>query len=172
MKTVILTSGPRGSGKSTFVDLVQKAHPDIKFMSRDKLLMEIFGKTGLDPYLGEHEYAKKVFQDKLKNVLAEKGNFKLIVDYWNGFSSDRQSLIKMFRRYGAERVICWQFILPLDVCLGWFFKKSDSRGYTQDGISRDYKLYYQKARDIEEDGFNAVYYINPLQLTIPGFPLI
>lgn len=172
MKTVILTSGPRGSGKSTYMELVQKIHPEVKIISRDKLLMEIFGKTSLNPYAGEHEYAREIFMNKLKNILAENGNFKLIVDYWNGFSDIRQSLIKRFREYGAQNVICWQFILPLDVCLNWFFKKPDSKGYGKYGVSNDYKFYYQTAENIEEDGFDAVYRINPLQFTIPGFPLI
>jgi len=172
MKTVILTSGPRGSGKSTYVELVQKIHPEVKFISRDQLLMEIFGATSLDPYSGGHECIQKIFLDKLKDILSGEDDLKLIVDFWNGYSITRQSLIEIFHKYGAECVVCWQFVLPLDVCLDWFFKKPDVKGYSKYGAIRDYKLYYKEAKLIEKDGFDAVHYINPLQLSIPGFPLI
>lgn len=172
MKTIILTSGPRGAGKSTYIERVQSIHPEVGCLSRDKLLIELFGATTLDPYTGGHFYAREIFHERLKNSLAKPGPFKLIVDFWNGFSNERQSLVRRFREYGADRVVCWQFVPSLDVCLRWFFKKPDSIGYSEYGCRNDYKLYYEKAKDIEEDGFDAVYRINPCQLTFPGFQLI
>ena len=172
MKTVILTSGPRGAGKSTYVELVKKIQPEVMCMSRDELLIELFGKTSLCAYTGEHEYARLIFERRLKEVLKKDDDSKIIIDYWNGFSKTRQHLIEKFREYGADRVICWQFVISIDVCLNWFFKKSDSVGYSENGCRRDHKLYYNTAKHIDKDGFDAVYHIDPLQFSIPGFPLV
>ena len=172
MKIVILTSGPRGTGKSTYSKLIKEAHPDIKYLSRDELLIDSFGVTALDSYSGGYEYIDRLFTKQLKEILAEDSDIKIIADYWNGYSSGRRALIKNFKECGADLVYCFKFIIPKEICLNWFFKKPDSRGYSERGISNDYNLYYRTSENIEDDGFDAIYYINPLQLTIPGFPLI
>lgn len=174
MNTVILTSGPRGVGKSTYVEYVKRLHPEVKVVSRDKLLMDLFGETSLSPYDGGHDYVQMLLRFHLKHLLKKKtkSDSKIIFDCWNGSAGDRQSLINLLYQYGADRVICWQFVVPIDVCVKWFFKKKDSRGYSNHAVSSDYKLYYKRAENIEEDGFDFIRRINPLQLTIPGFPLV
>lgn len=170
-KTVILTSGPRGIGKTTYTELVKSLHPDVELLSRDKLLVELFGKTSLSPYDGSRYYAHVVLRERLRELL-QKDNNKIIFDCWNGSSRERNYLAGMLRTLGADKVICWQFVVELDTCIKWFLKKTDVAGYSEYSCRSDYKLYYQSAIDIEEDGFDAVYRINPNQLTIPGFPLV
>lgn len=168
MKTVILTSGPRGAGKSTYSKKVKEDYLEVKYLSRDEIFIEAFGKTSFDRYTGDHLIARQIFEDKIKDALSEDDDFKIIIDCWNGFSSERKSLIKLFRELGADTIICWQFIVTTETCLKWFFKKDDSVGYSESGIRSDHRLYYKTATDIEDDGFDAVYRINPLQLSIPG----
>ena len=52
MNAVLFTSGPRGSGKSTYVKEEQVRYPDIITFSRDEVLISLFGKTSLNPYEG------------------------------------------------------------------------------------------------------------------------
>ena len=98
MKNIILTSGPRGAGKSTYVKHFVEQNQEMEYLSRDDLLIELFGKTSLDSYTGGHQYAYELFSKKIKEVVeSSKSNFNLIVDSWNGYSSDRRSMIDSFR---------------------------------------------------------------------------
>jgi predicted kinase len=171
MKIVILSSGPRGAGKSTYLNLVKQRHPEILFLSRDEILIELFGATSLDPYTGGHWYAAKILEERLQQNLSAT-DFVLIYDCWNGYSSERKGLIRKFYEAGVDKVICWQFVTPLEVCESWFYKKPDVGGYSKDACRRDYKMYYHLAQNIDEDGFDAVIQINPCQLILDGFPLI
>ena len=167
MKNIVLTSGPRGAGKSTYVKHFVEQNQDVEYLSRDELLIELFGKTSLNPYTGDHQYAYELFSKKIKEVVeSSKPNLNLIVDSWNGFSSGRKSMINNFRNLGADNVFCWKFITPKSTCLDWFMRKEDAKGYSKEGIASDYDLYHRKSIDIEEDGFDQVFYIDPLQLRI------
>lgn len=170
MKNVILTSGPRGAGKSTYVKNFVEKNKNIKYLSRDELLIKMFGKTSLDHYTNGHEYAYEIFSKKIEKEL-ENPSINLIVDSWNGWSRERKSLVNMFRHFGADNVLCWKFITPKNICLEWFMKKEDSKGYSIGGISRDYNLYHNESKNIKEDGFDKVYLINPLQLSFDFFKL-
>ena len=172
MKIVILSSGPRGSGKSTYLNLVKQRHPEISFLSRDEVLIEIFGSTHLDPYTGGHWYAAKVLEEKLQTILSADEDLILIYDCWNGYSSERKDLIWKLHNAGADKVICWQFVTPLEVCETWFYKKPDVGGYSESACRRDYKMYHHLAQGIGEDGFDAVIEINPCQLMFEDFPFI
>lgn len=54
MRRVALTVGPRGSGKSSFCKGFIRSHPSVSLVSRDEILIELFGSTSLNPYAGEH----------------------------------------------------------------------------------------------------------------------
>ena len=164
MKTVVLTSGPRGAGKSTFVDAYASRGLDVLVLSRDKLLVDLFGTTTLDSYSGGHRVASELFLEQVGEALNARDDAKLIVDYWNGFSHERRSLIRNYTRLGAEKVVCWKFLTPKEVCVDWFMKKEDSAGYTTRMVKKDYDLYHKESRNILADGFDQVRYVNPLQL--------
>lgn len=50
MKTVFLTSGPRGAGKTTYVSLVKKVNPEVLVVDRDDLYIREFGATSFNAY--------------------------------------------------------------------------------------------------------------------------
>lgn len=166
MKVVYLTSGPRGSGKTEFVKKIASFHPEVEVISRDGILIELFSSTSLNPYEGGHYVAKDILWKKVEEFLSSSKKRELILDCWNGFSNERQVIIWKLRELGADRVVCWQFMVPIDLCVQWFFTKPDSKGYSEIGIRRDYNLYYEMAKDIEEDGFDEIYHINPCQLIL------
>ena len=168
MQAVLLTSGPRGSGKSTYVKEEQVRYPDIITFSRDEVLISLFGKTSLNPYEGGHEYASKILFQKVQECLSlDAQKQTIILDYWNGFSSQREAIIKRLRDLGADKVFCLQFITPLETCIEWFKQKPDSDSHSEGSIRHDYRLYHEQARTIQEDGFDAVIQINPLQFQLP-----
>lgn len=171
MKTVILTSGPRGSGKSSFVKKIIEENPHVKHLNRDEFYIKEFGSTSLDPY-GGSQIAAEMFRDHLKIFMKQITEGKIILDCWNGFYRDRQYLINLLLECNVDKVFCWQFVTPLNVCMKWFFQKEDSKGYSESGYRRDYNLYHEKATNIDENGFSSVIRINPLQLTIPGMSLV
>lgn len=164
MKRVVLTSGPRGAGKSTYSKNFLKYRIQTKYISRDELMVELFGETSLSIYGGSWDYLYHVFGERVKSILEEsEESLDLIVDCWNGSSSARKSLIKEFRGFGADRVIAWKFVTPKNLCLNWFMKKEDSKFYSERNFLSDYQLYYKTSKDIENDGFDKVYFIDGSQ---------
>lgn len=175
MKIIYLTSGPRGAGKSRYVDTLKKSQPEITVISRDKIFLEKFGRSSFDRDTGEFEIAWQIFREKTKLIISTASkDSKIVLDCWNGRSRERQNVIKMLREWGADMVVCLYFITSYDTCLHWFMKKSDKEraGLGKDSVDRDYKLYHHYAHDIDEDGFDIIRRINPCQLSFPGFPLI
>lgn len=111
---------------------------------------------------------------------------KIIIDSWNGYQSTRTTLVRWFRELGVDRIVCWYFVTPLSACLKWYKKKPDTKGMSERSCIWDYNLYHEKAADInfpeheifraEEEEFisrfDLIYRINPVQMALPGIPLI
>lgn len=167
MKITFLTSGPRGSGKSVYVKEEKVRHPETIIISRDELLISLFGKTSLSPYEDGHKYVSEILFQKVQECLSmDILGLTMILDYWNGFSNERRVIIKKLRNLGADKVYCLQFITPLDTCIEWFMQKPDSSGYSENSVLHDFQLYHKEAINIEEDGFDRVIQINPLQFQL------
>jgi predicted kinase len=178
MKTVFLTSGPRGAGKSSYCKQVAERHPCVEIISRDEILTSLFGSTELNPYEGGHEYARKIFLEKVQTRLSSQKDSLILLDYWNGFPEVRKEIIKQLRKYGAERIIAWYFVTPLGICERWYMQKDERRneGWIKDmrlhNYRKDFHLYHKLAANITDDGFDAVVEINPCQLIFPGFTFV
>ena len=173
MKRLILTSGPRGSGKSEYVRLIAKHHPEVTVISRDEILIELFGKTSLNPDEGGHEYAYSVMWARLKKHLSHENQTEtVILDCWNGWSRGRRDIINQVKSLGADEVTCFYFLISIEVCISWFFQKADSRGYSEHSVRSDYALYYRESQNIQEDGFDKVVEIRSNQLRFPSFPFL
>jgi predicted kinase len=167
MNTIYLTSGPRGSGKSTYSKKIVSQLPNTIFISRDEILIELFGKTSLDPYEGGHHYVMDILFGRLEKILQNVTGMHVILDCWNGFPQERRHIIQILNGMGAVRIICWVFVTPMDICIQWFMSKPGSKGFSESGQKRDYSLFYEEAKNIRSDGFDQVYYINPLQKFLP-----
>ncbi|KKQ51717.1 MAG: hypothetical protein US70_C0014G0020 [Parcubacteria group bacterium GW2011_GWD2_38_11] len=188
MKTVYLTSGPRGAGKSTYVSLVRKISPEILVIDRDEIYAKEFSGCSFDPYTGMHIVAAQFFKQHIKEGIdSADEDAKIIIDAWNGFGTQRKGYIRLLRDLGVETIVCWYFVTPLSACLEWFMQKPDIRGFSEGSCIWDYNLYHEEASDInypehkiyliekddfDDSNFDMICRINPLQLTLPGVPLI
>ena len=183
MKEIVLTVGPQGSGKSTFCEKIVALDPDSVLISRDAVLIDLFGSVFLDSYSGGHIHAYEVMWEMVKRELQTSKKSRLILDVWNGTSQDRGGILQILRGLGAEKVVAWYFITPIEVVQEWFWKKpgvartsdmKDRRGeqvvYFSDSTpSRDYVLFSKFAKEIDKESFDRVVRVNPLLATPEEF---
>lgn len=165
MKTVILTSGPQGAGKSTFCQQVVAESLGTSLVSRDDYLLEKYGTTVFYTYCFSPTDIHKDLFKIIKKELSQKDT--IIFDCWNGYSFERKFLIKEMRELNVDKIVCWKFLTPLNLCKKWYFEREKSNYWKP-----NYFTYHRLSQNIKEDGFDSIRYINPLQLTFPGFPKI
>ncbi len=175
-KIVYLLVGQRGSGKSGYIEKILKNQNGFYIISRDEILIRLFGSTDLNPYTGGHCYAFKIMRRLISMKLSSSGNIKLILDCWTGNSSERKALIKGLQSCGATKIIALYFMTPLETVKEWFWKKpgikkigqkADDEEHTvffsEDAPERDYEIFHNLAKDINSDGFDKVVRIDPTQ---------
>ncbi|MDP2704884.1 MAG: AAA family ATPase [Patescibacteria group bacterium] len=172
LKRVILTIGPQCAGKSTLCEKCLLVNPEIILVSRDKILMELFGSVWLDPYTGGHFYGMKVMWERVKKHL-EQEDVTLILDTWNGYLHERKAIIEKLRSMNVERIDAWYFITPKNTCLEWFLQRESSSPkegrkfpdamskMRKDSCIRDYEFYH--SHQIGDELFDSVKRINSLQ---------
>ncbi len=175
MREAIVTVGTRGAGKSSFCEKAIAFDPSIVKVSRDEILLEMFGSTYRDPYVGNHGPAyDKMWRAVKKHLKASES--KMILDLWNGDSNDRHHIIRKLREFGADRVVAWYFITPVELVEEWFWRKPgiaksgemrNHQGkelvfYSKDAPRRDHELFHQLAANIYSDDFDGVIRINPI----------
>jgi len=180
MREAILTVGPRASGKSDFCEKAVAANPEVVFISRDQILVELFGDTSIDPYLGGHLYAMDQMWRTIEKKARLTPDLKMIVDAWNESSEERVRIIRKFRDLGADRVAAWYFITPVNYVREWFWKKpgiakfsemKEKRGknltfYSDNAPQSDHEMFHRLAANIDSDGFDEIVRIDPL-ITLP-----
>ncbi len=172
MKTVILTVGPQHVGKSTFCKKVIEKYPSLHMVSRDDILMELFGSVNLDTYSGGHIFALEKMWDVLKENLKEHSN--IILDCWNGPDSQREEIIRQLRYLGVEKIGAWYVKTPREIFHSWCEKtilteepKKDPiwESRRKEGRMRDflspYDFFYKNATVSINQGFDFVVEINP-----------
>lgn len=170
MKTIYLTSGPRGAGKSTYVKQLIKSFPDIVLVDRDEILMKTCGKTFFQP--GEDNSPEALWMEKINFLLSSSDNIKMIVDAWNADSFMRSKLIKLFRHWEVGKVICLYFNTPFVECSKWLNDNPiNPYPIPKEQYWREHGLYHQNAILIEADGFDKILYINPLELNAKNLEL-
>ena len=164
MKKVILTVGPRGSCKTTFCQKIAKERPDIVFISRDQISIEIFGNTSLNPYTGDIDYVMYIMWRRVKNNLPKSKDATLILDCWNGSPGDRFRICKKLREMGVNCIVAWHFIVTEKTCLILSKNKKDYQRDESD-YRHDFRLFNSFLVD-KNQGFDFIHKIDPFQLTI------
>lgn len=175
MKTVFLTVGTRAAGKTTYCKAQVARDHSLVCVSRDDVLMKLFGTASLDPYCGGHDQANITMWKMVEKAL-EETDVKIILDAWNGNSSERRYILSRLRSLGAERIVAWYFVTPVELVSQWFWKKpgiarisemKSRRGeknlafYSVDAPEWDHEHFHKCAAGIETDGFDEVVRIDP-----------
>jgi len=149
-----------------------KEYPSVVLVSRDKILIELFG----DAYL-EYGEGHIIGRQRMWEVIAEHlhgGCTKLILDCWNDNPIQRRDMADYLRKLGVEVVEAWYFITPLDVCRQWFLgdfvprKMGNIEGQKimrkmkELSYNRCYENYHAEPVELEQ-GFDVIHRINPLE---------
>ncbi|MEK7163027.1 MAG: AAA family ATPase [Patescibacteria group bacterium] len=170
MKIVFLTCGPRGAGKSTYCENILKRQSDLVIISRDKILVELFGETELSPYGGGHYHAIDIMWERMNEYLFKDNSIKIILDCWNGFPEERKNIISRLKKAGADKVLALVFTTPLEKVIQWFDIKTrdkfNGKEMNESRSRQDYALFNKLAVNIEKEGFDKIVYINPLQIIL------
>jgi len=177
MSEVFLTVGQRGAGKSHFCERVLAEDPSLVFVSRDEILVEMFGTTTLDGYSGGHAMVFECMWKMVAEAFQRDTNVRLILDVWSGASFERRAILRHLRALGAEHVTAWYFTTPLELVDRWFWQKSGIAKigdknrvpnpgervlyYPADAPRRDHELFHRLA-NLDSDGFDAVVRIDPI----------
>lgn len=173
--TVYLLVGQRGSGKSHYARQVIERQPEISALSRDEILVRLFGSVHTSPYTGEQYIAQEIMHRLLRRKLSTQTELKLILDTWTGYSEERKSLVKKLRQYGATRIVALYFVTSLKTVNIWFWKKPgiakaeemkarQGEGFaffSKDAPAHDYEFFHENALRIDSNGFNEVIRIDP-----------
>ena len=120
MKRAILPIGLQCAGKSTFCEKVIAQFPHVAYISRDKILTEMFGSPYLNHYDGGHFVGMERLWKEVECALAQP-ELTLILDTWNAPPSDRVPIAAKLKEYGVAHLEAWHFITPLETCLEWSF---------------------------------------------------
>jgi predicted kinase len=118
MKRAIVTIGPQYAGKSTFCQSLLKSHPEIRYISRDQMLIEMFGTVWLDSYTGGHCAAWERMWRTVENE-CKAGSATILLDAWNGGTSERRDIANKLKSFGVSRTVGWYFVTPLKQCMAW-----------------------------------------------------
>ncbi|MCB9819073.1 hypothetical protein H6788_02730 [Candidatus Nomurabacteria bacterium] len=168
MTHVILTIGPQCAGKSTFCEKVVALDPSIDLVSRDKILIELYGTVWLSSYTGGHLVAYEKMWKEVKRLVQPHSDKLLILDCWNGEEADRANILKKLKRYGVTKVSGWYFVTPKSQCVEWSFLKIPFKKDTE--MAREFRVceygdVYRSfhSQSIEsEPGFVSITRVNPL----------
>lgn len=181
MRKVVLTTGPQGSGKTTFCKEIIAHRPEIVLVERDAILIELFGTTHLDPYCGGHKIGEDVMWKKVAEVLSTEDDRIMILDHWAGYPRERSWAIRRLRDLGADSVDLWYFVTSEEVCLRQHEAREISIREKESGKplsdwdigslrrcgKSNFRLFH--SLPIEEypgsAGFDSIKMINPCQLT-------
>ncbi|HBI17559.1 MAG: hypothetical protein UR60_C0047G0011 [Candidatus Moranbacteria bacterium GW2011_GWF2_34_56] len=184
MRKAYIASGPRGSGKTTFIKKLQSQNKSLIVFERDEFLNRNFGERWTDPYYFPWFLIAHVIEEEIKNISnSNSGDINLIVDCWNGNFDERNKLVKILRDLEFDVVNCIYFCVPREICLRWFRNKSDSVFYSDDSVIGDWNTYHRLADDLRNPDehatfdldtcestclFDNIFTVNPAQMVIPG----
>lgn len=166
MKTVVLTLGPRGAGKTTFCREVVRARPEVAFVERDAVLVELFGSATLSPYTGQHAKSAQEMMRRVGDILRQE-SASIVLDTWLEIPDHRRQFIAYLRTLGAERVVGWHFVTPEEDVVRQFLAReatptSPWRYMNADAVLRECRRYREYPVALDQ-GFDRLVEINSMQ---------
>ena len=78
--TVYLLVGTRGAGKTTYAEALVANDQNFQIVSRDEILVRLFGSEHRDPYSGGIQWGMQVMSRIVRRKLATQNNLRLIFD--------------------------------------------------------------------------------------------
>ncbi len=101
--------------------------------------------------------------DALREAI--KRSDMIILDFWNRTSAGRINTIHTLRETGFDKVICWYFTTPLEICNTWIQRKNDSEYISASFYKSDYLKFHQCAASVFTDGFDEVITIDSSEVS-------
>ena len=161
--TVYLLVGQRASGKSSYAKRLIESQPELSLVSRDEILVRLFGSTDTNPYTGEQYIAESVMDRLLRLKLSTQTDLRLILDAWTGDSRSRRLLIEKLKQYGAARIVALYFTTSVERVNMWFWQKPriakmEEMGkrreeglvfFSKDAPANDYEVFHKLASKID-----------------------
>lgn len=153
MLKIVLVSGPRGAGKTTYSKKLVKENKNFYLFSRDLIFMQTFGKNSFDPYLeNPFPYLRKILSETLWrcSLLSMKKDTTLIVDYFTGSNDARFTLLDIFKKECPEsKTVLLLAEIEHNECVRRFYEREGKeKGWNP---SHDYYLYHKLLKGIEEE---------------------
>lgn len=188
MKKAILTSGPRGAGKTSFCREIIKQRPEVVLIERDAIFVELFGTVYTNRYTGECHWGMQKVWERVKESFWRDRCNTLVLDAWNGYPNERRAMVLKLREAGADYVELWYFVTAEELCLKQFISREGNSTIPperKEELSRrcrwDFQLFHSMEianpvmpdnnqdddrGDLWPDCFDEIKLINPAQLTL------
>lgn len=156
-----ITSGPIGSGKTTYCHRLLEQNPRAKYIEFDQLAASL-PHIANRPYGVGGEELEKIMLEEIKVLLSGNKTCTIIVDKLNFSRRTRKDLVGKLYEFGAKEVHCLLFTTDVDTCIRWFNRKVNKHDYdmTEDALRMDHKRFLSEAQDIDSEGFTSVKRIN------------
>lgn len=197
MSTIALICGPRGAGKTSYCRRVSAECLDIMHMSLDDTMTKIFGLPWPDTDTGAWVVAYEVMTEEIEAAIIANPSAIILADIWNSSCIDREKLIREFLKIGADRVVVWYLVTPVDTARRWFLAREyshfDREKYAREwewkirSYDLDHHRYHVMAHDLRANAITMrhpdwhvswapvidvpVATIDPTQLLLRGMPL-
>lgn len=147
MKTLYMTKGLPGSGKTTWALEHLSKHPDCKRVNKDDLRAMLDG--------GKWSRANESFVKKIRNFIvgsALNEDFSVIVDDTNLHASHEKTLQDMAKIFGAEFEVKSFLDVPIETCIERDLKRLKSVGEkVVRKMAREFRLDDIKVMPLEQD---------------------
>ncbi len=166
MTTCSLFVGWRGTGKSTIARRFAK-ELNAPLFDRDPIRLELTGGRYYDPYCYNPRMETDVLIERLKGSLPKEPRV-IFLDYYTGFRRERENLILRLRLVGITRIEAVKIITPCDFCYPHFVAREKALGASYissaETYRNDFDLIEKESKDIENEGFDTITYVDTRQL--------
>lgn len=127
-KTVVLAVGLPGAGKTTCSDRIvvrdnikaNALHVEDFLQANNEHVIDRYGNESL------RSDSWDVVWRHVKDLLCQYRS-ALIIDMWLWDAERRSEVIAVLRQMGVERIVCWHFVTPAEVCRSRYIKRQSKK---------------------------------------------